>query len=70
MIKINVEKIAIERAKQNINLQELAQKTGLKSQTISNIERREVRPRLITVSKIAKALGKCVEDFLTIEEHN
>ncbi len=63
MIQIDVEKLMLERANQGLTAGELAEKAGLGRQTVSRIEKGEAEPRLQTVGKIAKALGRRVEDF-------
>lgn len=63
MINVSFEKIAIERANQGLTIAELAIKAGVHRYTVSRIERGDFKPRLDTVGKIAKALGKTIEDF-------
>lgn len=64
MVKINVEKLVLERANQGLSIIELSKKSGVHRQTISRIEKGILTPRLDTVGKLAKALEKPVEDFL------
>lgn len=63
MFEIDVSKFVIERANQGLSLEELSEKSGVGRSTISRIERGEVKARINTVAKIAKALGKTVQDF-------
>ncbi|WIF95020.1 helix-turn-helix domain-containing protein [Caminicella sporogenes] len=67
MIEIDVEKIALERAIQGLTVRELSKKSGVGASTISKLELRKSKPRLTTVAKIAKGLGKNVEDFIKKE---
>ncbi|WP_425447732.1 helix-turn-helix domain-containing protein [Dethiothermospora halolimnae] len=59
----DVDKIKIERAKQCLTLKQLAKKSKLNRDTLSRIENNRTNPRLITIAKIAKALGKELEHF-------
>ncbi|HAN10221.1 MAG TPA: hypothetical protein DCP90_06375 [Clostridiales bacterium] len=45
------------RKRENLTQEELAQKTGIKQQSISRLERFDTKPNLNTVEKIALALG-------------
>lgn len=65
---IDIRKIMVERINQGLSASELAKKAGLGKNTITNIENRNVTPRLHTLGKIAKALGKSIEDFKKEEE--
>ncbi|MDF9412959.1 XRE family transcriptional regulator [Brevibacillus laterosporus] len=61
---IDIKKIAVERINQGISSSELSKKAGLGKNTVNNIEKRIVTPRSHTLGKIAKALGKKIEDFM------
>lgn len=60
---IDIKKIVIERINQGLSATELAKRAGLGKNTITNLEKQIVIPRLHTLGKIAKALGKSIEDF-------
>jgi DNA-binding XRE family transcriptional regulator len=45
------------RKKMNITQQTLAQQSGVRQQVISRMERHQSFPNLVTLAKIAKALG-------------
>lgn len=62
--EFDIEKLQIERARQGKSIVELSRLTGLNIKTIIRIEKNKVVPRSQTVGKIAKALGKDVEDFI------
>ena len=68
MVKIDVKKIAIARGNQCMTIKTLADKSGLMVTTLNLIEKGKRNPRLDTVGKIAKALGKSVEDFVADEK--
>ncbi len=58
------ERLLIERAKQRLSRQELAERSGVNAHTISEMERGVRNPRATTVAKIAEALGLEPEDLL------
>lgn len=60
-------KIEALRTKSGVSRQELADKVGVHYQTIGYIERGEYSPSLVLALKIAKALGKKVEQVFEIE---
>ena len=64
MIKVDVRKLLLERAEQGLTIDALSRKSGVGRSTISRIEKGDVEGRLTTIAKIAKGLGKSVEDFL------
>ena len=66
--KINIEKITLERANQGLSAHELSLKAGLSKNIVSNIERGHTVPRIHTVGKIVKALGKNIEEYIIKEE--
>lgn len=66
VVQIDIKKIIYERANQGLNLRELSKKSGIMVTTIQRMERGE-KVRLDTIGKIAKALGKGVEDFVIDE---
>lgn len=63
MLLFDSMKLIIERANQQLTIRELASKAGVRHSTISDIENGHVKPRPITMAKIAKALGKDLEFF-------
>jgi len=67
-MKIDASKIMLERANQGLTMGELAEKSGLSIKTISRLEHKQVNTSLPTVGKVAKALGKRVEDFVVNEK--
>lgn len=60
-------KIEALRTKAGVSRQELADKVGVHYQTIGYIERGEYSPSLVLALKIAKSLGKKVEQVFEIE---
>ncbi len=63
-MKIDTKKLKLERANQGLTYEKLAKMSGIKDDTISRIERGATKPRVDTIGKIAKALGKKIEDFI------
>ncbi len=61
---MEAERLLIERARQRLSIQELAERSGVNAHTISEMERGVRKPRAITVAKIADALGLTPEDLL------
>lgn len=55
--------IRLERAKQNITLNELAKRSGISPTTLSFLENGKKNYRMGTVAKIADALGVGVDDL-------
>jgi putative transcriptional regulator len=62
-----INRIEMLRSKVGLSRQELADKVGVHYQTIGYIERGEYSPSLVLALKIAKALGKRVEQVFEIE---
>ncbi len=62
-----INRIEALRSKVGLSRQELADKVGVHYQTIGYIERGEYSPSLVLALKIAKALGKRVEQVFEIE---
>lgn len=60
---IDIQKIMLERINQGLSVAELAKRAGLGKNTITKLEHQVVTPRLHTLGKIARALGKSIEDF-------
>ncbi|MBU5254997.1 helix-turn-helix transcriptional regulator [Tissierella praeacuta] len=67
-MKLDINKIKLERANQGLTMGELAEKSGLNLKTISKLENGSDSLRLVTVGKVAKALGKRIEDFVVNEK--
>lgn len=57
-------KLRLERLKQSLTQQELAEKAGVRWVTISRIERGKNTPYSSTIKKIAAALGVKPEDII------
>lgn len=63
-LRIDTTKIRIERARKDWTKSELAEKAGVARKTLSKIENGTAKNvRITTIEKIAKALGKTIEDF-------
>ncbi len=62
-----INRIEALRSKVGLSRQELADKVGVHYQTIGYIERGEYSPSLVLALKIARALGKRVEQVFEIE---
>jgi transcriptional regulator with XRE-family HTH domain len=61
---LEAERLLIERARQRLSIQELAERSGVNAHTISEMERGVRNPRATTVAKIAEALGLAPEELL------
>ncbi len=57
-----------ERARLNIQQQELAERIGVSRQTIHSIESNRYVPSTVLALKIAVVFGKAVEDIFQLEE--
>jgi transcriptional regulator with XRE-family HTH domain len=62
-MEFDIKKIRNERINQGLSYQDIANLTGLKAATISQIEKGITIPRDATVGKISIALGKKIEEF-------
>jgi putative transcriptional regulator len=60
--------IRVERAIKNITQAELAEKVGVSRQTINTIESNKYIPSTVLTLKIARVLGKPVEEIFSLEE--
>lgn len=60
-------KVMIERKKQNLSQEELAEKAGMHRNSIGYIERAEISPTLDSINSIAKALGLSIQDILDLK---
>ncbi len=62
--KIIGERVKIQRKKQEIDQEKLAEMTNIHKNTMSKIERGIVLPRVYTLVKIANALNVNINDLL------
>ena len=60
--------IKVERAKQNMTQQDLAEKIGVSRQTINSIESQKYIPSTVLALKIAKIFNIKVEEIFELEE--
>lgn len=63
-IKEIAENIKQARLKQGLTQEQLAKKAGLDSNSLAKIERGESKPKVLTLTKIIKALGVKSTDIL------
>ncbi len=56
------------RAKNNMKQEELAEKVGVRRETIGNLEKGKYNPSLALAWNIAKVFGVSIEEIFTIEE--
>jgi transcriptional regulator with XRE-family HTH domain len=61
---LEADRLLIERARQRLSIQELAERSGVNAHTISDIERGVRNPRATTLAKLAGALGLDPEELL------
>jgi putative transcriptional regulator len=61
-------RVRAEREFQNITQEKLSEMTGVTRQTINAIEHGKNIPSLFVAMKIAKVLGKKVDDLFFLEE--
>ncbi|MBR9648743.1 helix-turn-helix transcriptional regulator [Clostridium tyrobutyricum] len=63
-LKIDTTKIKIERVLKDWTKSKLAEEAGIARKTLAKIEKGTAKNvRITTIEKIAKALGKTIEDF-------
>ena len=55
------------RAKSNMKQEELAEKVGVRRETIGNLEKGRYNPSLVLAWNIAKVFGVTIEDIFTVE---
>lgn len=60
--------IKVERAKQNMTQQDLAEKIGVSRQTINSIESQKYIPSTVLALKIAKVFSVKIEEIFELEE--
>lgn len=56
------------RAKFDMKQEELAEKVGVRRETIGNLEKGRYNPSLVLAWKIAKSFNASIEDVFTVEE--
>lgn len=56
------------RAKFDMKQEELAEKVGVRRETIGNLEKGRYNPSLVLAWKIAKVFNASIEDVFTVEE--
>ncbi len=56
------------RARNNMKQEELAAKTGVRRETIGNLEKGRYNPSLVLAWNIAKVFGVSIEEVFTVEE--
>ena len=59
-------KVMIERKKQKLSQEELAEKAEMHRNSIGYIERAEISPTLDSINSIAKALGLRIQDIFDL----
>ncbi|EDK33890.1 Hypothetical protein CKL_1848 [Clostridium kluyveri DSM 555] len=69
MLKINVNKIILARARMEMSTRELSKVSGVAVSTINKIERGYTTPNPVTIGKLAKGLNVSVEQVVDIEEN-
>ena len=55
------------RARDKLSQEELAQKVGVRRETIGNLEKGRYNPSLVLAWNIAKAFGVSIEEVFTVE---
>ena len=60
--------IKVERAKQNMTQQDLAEKIGVSRQTINSVESQKYIPSTVLALKIAKVFNTKVDELFQLEE--
>ena len=56
------------RARFDMSQEELAEKVGVRRETIGNLEKGRYNPSLVLAWRIAKAFGTTIEEIFTIED--
>lgn len=56
------------RAKNNMKQEELAQKVGVRRETIGNLEKGRYNPSLVLAWNIAKQFNVSIEEIFTVED--
>ena len=65
MIKTRIREF---RAKHDMKQEELAQRVGVRRDTIGNLEKGRYNPSLALAWKIAQVFGVSIEEIFTVEE--
>ena len=65
MIKTRIREF---RAKHDMKKEELAQRVGVRRETIGNLEKGRYNPSLALAWKIAQVFGVSIEEIFTVEE--
>lgn len=65
MIKTRIREF---RAKHDMKQEELAQRVGVRRETIANLEKGRYNPSLALAWKIAQVFGVSIEEIFTVEE--
>ncbi len=65
MIKTRIREF---RAKHDMKQEELAQRVGVRRETIGNLEKGRYNPSLALAWKIAQVFGVSIEEIFTVEE--
>lgn len=60
--------IKVERTRLNLTQEDLARKTGVSRQSVNAIESGKYTPSTVLALKIARELGKTVEELFELEE--
>lgn len=61
-------KIKVERIRRKLSQEQLSELANLNRNTIGNIERGSVSPTVVTLEKIANALGMKFSDLVNVEK--
>ncbi|OFL16222.1 transcriptional regulator [Anaerococcus sp. HMSC068A02] len=61
-------KIKEYRARNNMKQEELAQKVGVRRETIGNLEKGRYNPSLVLAWNIAKQFNASIEEIFTVED--
>ena len=56
------------RARYDMKQEELADRVGVRRETISNLEKGKYNPSLVLAWNIAKVFGATIEEIFTVEE--
>lgn len=56
------------RARENMTQGELAERVGVRRETIGNLEKGRYNPSLVLAWRIAKVFGVPIEEIFTVEE--
>ena len=62
--------IRVERARNNMTQQDLADRTGVTRQTIAAIEQGKFNPSTVLALKMARIFGVSVNDLFELEEQD